>query len=344
MLQGFPGMLVWFAENRRPILQNRRRDHVMDSAFNYLNGHVKREYEPYKLLTDSGAYTAARKGVKLDPYRIIEIQEKLDSDVAIPLDYPFIPGMSLAEMRRSWEKTIENAKLWSEVMRPKIEVMPIVHAIGKRNLIETVRILSKISDGSSILGLGTIVDPTFKLQGFLGDRQLKIEIVDMLIEGIRVVKDFGYKVHIAGFGSSPFTLHLAIYLGVDSTDSSGYRRRAAYGKIILPHTGERYVGNGQAKFGLAPPSNSEVKYLHDSCGCPVCRNDPSLLWKDWRARAIHNEWVIKEAWKQGLTLREEGLDVYERYLDRLFAGSWLYHLWKHVKIRAKYKRLYDLNC
>jgi len=334
-------MLLWLVEQKRPVKVDRTKDFVMDSAFNYLQGEVKLRYNPSKLLVDSGAYTFARKGIDISPYIIIDIQERLKADVAIPLDYPFMPGMSLLEMRKNWKRTIENLKLWNDVMSSKIEVMPVVHALSKRHLMETVRIISTICDRSNLVGIGTIVDPSFELKGFLGDRQPRIETLEMIIKAIEVIRSFGFKVHLTGFGSSPLMLHLAIYLGADSTDSSGFRRKAAYGKIILPTTGERYVGHGHARFGVVNLSRSEMKYLHEICDCPVCKRDPSLLWRSWKARAIHNEQVIKKTWKLGLKLRNRGLDVYEQYLDSIFARSSLKHLWRYVKIRAKYKRLTD---
>lgn len=65
-------------------------------------------------------------------------------------------------------------------------------------------------------------------------------------------------------------------MGVDSTDSAGYRRKAAYGKILLPGTGERYVGRGDAKFGISKLSQNEVILLC-KCQCPICRIDKSQL-------------------------------------------------------------------
>jgi len=331
-------------EHKTPIQIDRTKDHVMDSAYNYLRTiNIKRRYSPLKLLVDSGAYTAARKKIELDPYKIIEIQERLGSDIAVPLDYPFMPYMTFEEMKKRWIKTIENTKLWVEVLNPRIDVMPMIHALNKKNLEETIKIISRIAENSDIVGLGTIVDPTFTLKGFLSDRQPRKELFEMLLYAIMKVKEFGYKVHVTGFGSSPLTLHIGLYMGVDSTDSSGYRRKAAYGKIVLPFTGERYIGNGKATFGVSMLSKKELKFIKEKCQCPVCSSNPHLLWKDWRARAIHNEWVIKQELKKGLKLLNEGLDIYEKYLDKLFLRSSLWHLWKYIKTQLKYKKLHEYS-
>jgi len=314
----------------------------MDSAYNYINRkEIRRQYSAYKLLTDSGAYTAARKGIILDPYEVIEIQEKLGSDVVMPLDYPFMPGMSFKEMEKRWRMTIENTQLWVDTLSKKIDVMPVVHAIGRKNLVKTVNTFSRIAGNSEYLAIGTLVDKTFELKGFLGDRQLTKDIVNLIVFAIKTIREYGYKVHLTGFGSSPAMLHLAIYLGVDSTDSSGFRRRAAYGKILIPGvTGERYVGRGDAKFGICNPSSFELRKLRE-CQCPICKSNQKLLWEDWRARAIHNEWVLKQTWREGLRMAKEDIEEYERFLDIFFSNSSLRHIWNYLKVLRKYGSIYD---
>lgn len=336
-------MLLWITEGPNPVIRERFSDHVMDSAINYIDSlSVERKYSALRLLTDSGAYTAARKNIVLNPYKVLEIQRLLKSDICIPLDYPFMPGMTIKEVQERWKLTIENTRLWVEALNKSIEVMPIVHAIGRHNLFETVEILSNIAGNSEYMAIGTVTFSVDNLKGYLGDRQLSVGFINALLESLKVIKrEYGYKVHVAGFGSSPLTLHLAIYLGIDSTDSSGFRRRAAYGKILLPGKGERYVGRGDACFGVAKFTPQDQRLL-EKCNCPVCRSDPSLLWKSWRARAIHNEWVLKRSWQEGLQMAREDFEKYERYLDTMFENSSLRYIWKYIKIKHRYGDLLEL--
>ena len=143
-----------------------------------------------------------------------------------------------------------------------------------------------------------------------------------------------------GMGSSPLMLHIAYFLGVDSTDSSGWRRKAAYGKIILPGTGERYICNRSGKFSRKRLTHQELELLN-KCQCAICSTNPSLLYTDWRARAIHNEYVIKREAEKARILLNLGRDKYEKYLDKLFSRSkyGLQYLWKYVKLLIKYDPL-----
>ncbi|MCC6004024.1 MAG: hypothetical protein LM590_06750 [Thermofilum sp.] len=337
-------MLLWITEGPKPVIRERSSDYVMDSAINYLQySTIERKYIALKLLADSGAYTAARKNMNLDPHRVLEIQQRLKPDICIPLDYPFMPWMTIKEIQERWRLTIENTRVWIETLNKKIEVMPIIHALGRRNLLETIKIISDIAGNSEYLAIGTIAFSIDSLKGYLGDRQLSVDFINALVEAMRVAKnDYGYKVHVAGFGSSPLTIHLAIYMGIDSTDSSGFRRRAAYGKILLPGRGERYVGKGDARFGVTRLTPQEMRLL-ERCDCPVCRRDPSLLWRDWRARAIHNEWILKRSWQEGVHMAQEDMEKYERFIDMMFENSSLRYIWKYVKIKRKYGGLRGLQ-
>jgi queuine/archaeosine tRNA-ribosyltransferase len=189
--------------------------------------------------------------------------------------------------------------------------------------------------------LGSLVSSDFKdFTGFFGDRQPRKELIDMISMGIEAVKRHtNFKVHITGFGSSPLSLHFAYYFGADSTDSAGYRRKAAYGKIVLPGTGERYVSNRSTDFG-----NSKVEDALDlmwlaKCKCPICSTNPEHLLDHWKSRAIHNEHVIKLEWRRAQELLEIGEDAYEAYLERIYERSGLHHLWEYAKLRKRYIRI-----
>ena len=335
--------VLWLVEAREPLLRDRLKDHVMDSVYYYLRYNVvRRKYNPYRLMVDSGAYTAARKGVLLDVDRVVDVQESLKADIAVPLDYPFMPGMDFNEMTRRVELTIRNTLLWGEIISPLIKITPIVHAVGAKGLREVIRKISNANRLSGVLGMGTVVlspmQSEASLKGFLGDRQPRLELINSIVEFSRMAREHDFKVHVSGLGSSPLMIYLAVYLGVDSTDTSGYRRRAAYGKILLPGFGERYVGDGRAKFGAVKLGRSELELLKN-CDCPVCRMDPSMLFKDWRARAIHNEYVLKRTWKNALELANRDITEYERFLNKIFLNSTLRYLWKYAKMIRRYRKV-----
>ena len=150
------------------------------------------------------------------------------------------------------------------------------------------------------------------------------------------------KVHLMGLGSSPLTLHIGYYLGIESTDSAGYRRKAAYGQIVLPGTGERYVGNNTAKFsGGSVMKTTDIKKL-DNCDCPVCKVNSDQLWDDWKARAIHNDHVMKKERELAESLIDDGQEQYEKYLEEIYKKSSFNYLWQYIKMKKKYNGISSL--
>ena len=334
-------LLLWIGESGTPVKTDRRNDFVMDSVIEYYKSTAPRlRYLPGKLFLDSGAFTARQQGITLERDRVIQVQECFMPDRAVPLDHPFLPGMSISTMANCWDKTKENVLYWQTSTKLKDKTTPVLHAWSKRSLTSNLEWLVKMADTDIVL-LGSLVNSAFyDFSGFFGDRQPRRELVDMISLGIKTVERHSdFKVHLTGFGSSPLTLHLAYYLGVESTDTAGSRRKAAYGKIVLSGTGERYVSNRSTKFGDVRVTSDLERTLLEKCDCPVCRSDPSLLVYDWKARAIHNEHVLEKERKIAQDLLALGNDVYETYLEHFFLRSGLSYLWEYAKKRRKFVRI-----
>lgn len=339
--------LLWIGEQKSALKKDRSSDLVMDSVFNYYKDEEPQlTYRVKKLFLDNGAFTARMKGIELDIARVMFIQEEFDPFLTIPLDYPFQPGMTALQMADLWKKTSKNICYWQSSSNLKGRLVPALHAWSKKTLVENVSWLQKNAD-SEYLALGSVVYPSFEqYTGFFGDRQPRRELIDMLCQALGCIeRNSDFKVHLMGFGSSPLMLHLGYYLGIISTDTSGYRRKAAYGKIILPGTGERNLG-GTSRFGIGRPiKEDDPKCSHDiqlleKCTCPICIANKYQLWSDWKARATHNEHVMKNEAKKAERFLSLGIDVYEKFLDNVvFANSSLKYLWEYAKFRRKYYRI-----
>ena len=313
----------------------------MDSAINYYTSEAPRlPYVPGELFLDNGAYTANMQDLELDLERIIEIQEALNPDRTIPFDYPFKTGMTTAAMEKRWKKTEKNILYWQESTSLGCKLVPSVHAWDKKSLAKNLKWIQKHGD-SDYLAVGSIVSPEFtNHSGFFGDRQPSKTLIDMLSYTVSSVKaNTDYKIHVMGLGSSPLSLHLGLYLGIESTDSSGYRRKAAYGQIVLPGTGERYMGNSTANFGRQTSlKKSDLKKLQ-KCDCPICRINQDALWDDWKSRAIHNDHVMKNEIRLARRLIEMGRERYEKYLNEIYKNSSFGHLWEYAKLKKKYSSI-----
>ncbi|WXG41531.1 MAG: hypothetical protein WED07_12325 [Candidatus Freyarchaeum deiterrae] len=345
--------ILWIGEQKDPVIKNREKDFVMDSVFNYYKDiSPSLNYRTENLFLDNGAFTARMQGIDLDRNRVVAVQESFNPVYAIPLDFPFSPGDSVSHMKDLWFKTRENILYWQDCTTLRGRLVPSVHSWSKKSLYDNLEWMQKNVD-SDMIALGSIVSSDFSdFTGFFGDRQPRKELIDMFslaISGVRRLTDF--KVHLLGTGSSPLTLHLTYYLGADSTDSSGYRRKAAYGNVIFPGTGEYYCGYGIASFGGKSNNNrgpAQVKALQSSCDCPICRSEPERLFNDWTARAIHNEYVMKMEAQNAQILLSIGEDEYEKYIDGIFSMnpdgtkkvSSLKYLWEYAKLK---KRMYQIS-
>ena len=332
-------VLLWMGESpTSPIKKNRVKDLIMDSAINYYNkSNPKLTYKPGELFLDNGAYTANMQDRELELKKVIDIQEALNPDKTIPYDYPFKVGLPVKEMKNRWKKTTQNIKFWQSSTSLSKKLVPSIHAWNKQSLQKNLKWVQKFGD-SDYLAVGSVVNSEFtNYSGFFGDRQPNKTLIDMLSYAIKNIKNnTDYSIHIMGLGSSPLSLHFGYYLGIESTDSSGYRRKAAFGQIVLPGTGERYVGNQSASFGGGVTIKREEKKLLDQCDCPTCIVNQDLLWDNWKARAIHNDHVMKNEQKLATKLINQGQEAYEDYLNEIYKKSALLYLWKYAKLKKKY--------
>lgn len=311
-------------------------DKAMDSLiYYYKDENPSIRYSYHKLFLDNGAYTAVRLNKELDSERVKDIQERIDPDYTIPLDFPFLPGIPRTLMIRQWRATMKNILDWQETTTLR-GLVPMLHAWSIRSLIANIKWLQKNAD-TTCIGLGSIVCYGFdKYRGFFGDRQPRRQLVDMLVTAVQTIrKHSDFQIHVAGFGSSPLMLNLGYYCGINSTDTVGYKRKAAFAKISLPGKSDRHIGRQNATWGTQKLKQGERELL-EQCRCLICRKDQTLLWKHWKARAIHNKYVLQEEEKHAKLLIEQGLDVFRAYVDRIFTGSGLEYLWKYTKLRIRY--------
>lgn len=328
--------ILWIGEKKLGKFVN-SFDNVMDSLYFYLkDSQLKIRYPFNKLFLDNGAYSATRKGLELNPEKVKDIQEGINPDLTIPLDYPFVSGMPKSLMKKRWDKTRNNYIEWLETTSLQGRLVPIVHAWSVRSLISNVKWLQKYAD-SEILAIGSIVCFGYdRYKGYFQDRQPRKELIDMIITAVEVIRKFSdFKIHMSGFGSSPLMLHLGYFCGINSTDTTGYRRKAAYGKIILPGTGDRHVGRKDATWGKRSLKKRELELLQ-KCRCPICKKDQSVLWVSWEARAIHNKYVLQYEEKRARNFLDRGKDVYEAFLNDMFAKTGISYLWKYAKTRMNY--------
>lgn len=225
------------------------------------------------VMTDSGGYQVLEYGdIDVNPKEMALFEEKIGSDIAIPLDKPtgFKLERSVAESYVN--QTLEAAReTISTVSNNKtIWVGPIQG--GEHFDLVASSAKSLDSMGYSMFALGS---PTEVMESY----EFKL-LAKMIIHAKRSIPS-SKPLHLFGAGH-PLTIPLAVALGCDTFDSASYILYARDNRYMLP--------NATARLG-------ELKYL--ACTCEVCTKYKAqeLLELDEERRIIelatHNLYVIK---------------------------------------------------
>jgi len=329
---------------------------VMDSVYNYLKlDEPKINYAYKSLFLDNGAfsifknnYNQKKKQIEIKIDSIIDIQERLQPDLTVPFDYPLDPDMGVKIMEKNWLKTVKNIEYWDN--STNLNIIPALHGWSKTSLTKNFQFLQKKDFNYIALGSAFILRERFK--GFFGDRQPNKNIFEAFLFLVALGKEMDIDVHLFGLCASPLMYHIAAYCEIKSSDSSGYRRKAAYGKIVLPETGERYAGNGKAKFGVNWKKglifnnlfSEDEKQKLKECKCKACKRISKHSYRrwrhlcsDWTLRANHNKWVMEQEEIKSKELIAQGWDVYENFIDKMLERSQLRFLWSFIKqTKVKY--------
>lgn len=236
-----------------------------------------------KVWVDSGGYQIMVKRLSIGIDEIMSRYRNIDGDIFISLD---IPPQELCTADR--ELVLQNIKNF-EILYEKIEdkkVIPVVHCYRSELLLYSIDVYK--SYNVDAIAFGGAVPPSMARMG-KGSRTLPLVALAI------TRKAFNRWVHALGIGGAPAIYKALSIMNINSLDSSSWRTKAAYGKIMIPGLGERYVGNGYAKFGRKDLSEDDYRMLEDSLrktGFPYTDRLKELL-TTFRGRAVINAWIMK---------------------------------------------------
>ncbi len=236
----------------------------------------------FRVWVDSGGYQIMKKNLKISLQQVLDRYRRIDADIYMSLDKP---PLTLCRADNELIKfNIDSFEyLYSKLEDKKI--VPIVHCYPLDLLHKVIDVYS--SYGVDMIGYGGAVPPTLGRTG-RGSRILP------LIALAITIKSFKNHVHVLGIGGSFSMYNVLKPLGVSSIDSSAWRVKAAYGKIIVPGLGERYVGSRSIRFGKKRLTDEEksllILYLERS-GFPFIENLEDIL-KTFEGRAFLNAWLM----------------------------------------------------
>lgn len=262
---------------------------------------------------DSGGYQLqSRRRYSLRPQDVLSVYSKLAPDIGAILDHPLRPSSHSTVNHGRWKRTLKNT---SEMLATKtgIPLVPVVHGYNLTDLELSCRQIKKRFGAPPIIALGSLVPlikGMFVRNRFWPSLPERARAVSeglgnypnlyYVVEAIRLVRDCFQKsaLHVFGVGSTT-TLHVMLYLGVDSVDSSGWRLKAAHGAIQLPGCGDtflrprKHTTRSRRKISIAELS------LLSRCKCPVCEPENGdlqsitrILRNSFNAKATHNAWVF----------------------------------------------------
>jgi len=251
---------------------------------------------PKYLMIDSGGYSMSRMGNDvIAPKFVIRNQLSLlgDSDVPTiicPLDFPIVDNdLSQAQKDVLITETIANAyelKNLMEIERvtPNVSPMGIIQGDNSDALQYCARELLNI--GFPIYGIGSLAN--------LYDHKSIIKRIQAVIAVIPP-----RKLHIFGV-SAIDTVQFMKKIGIASFDSATPIKSAIYNELIYSDPFRRYLVRAPKRASKNYiPSKNRVLYKPIPCDCPVCREDPTIIFgvgssKFTKKRAIHNYYHLKE--------------------------------------------------
>lgn len=239
------------------------------------------------IMTDSGSYQLMVYGdVEVTNSNIVEFQEKIDSDIIVPLDIPTPPDVNYESAENDLNTTfVRQREARNLIKGENLLAMPIQGStyseLRKKSAEESVRI------GGEIYPIGGIVP--------LLDEYRLADVIKIIM-AVKSVLPASAPVHLFGAGH-PIFFSIAVALGCDLFDSAAY---ALYAKD------DRYMtAYGTKKI-------KDIQYL--PCNCPICSDYTAkeLQEAEKEEREIligeHNLWVcFEEIKKIKQAIRERAL-------------------------------------
>ena len=255
------------------------------------------------IMTDSGSFQLSVYGeVEVTNEQIVDFQQKIGSDIGVPLDIPTPPNVTRDQAESELSITIERLKAARNLVKGDMLLAGPVQGSSYPDLREEC--------ASTLSGVGFDVYP-FGAVVPLMETYRYADLVDVIVSAKKGL-DPSAPVHLFGAGH-PMMFALAVSLGCDLFDSAAYALYAKDRRYITT-TGTYHV--------------DQLQYL--PCSCPVCVSHTAEQLKkasncqDLLAR--HNLYVtfeemryVKQSIKEGnlLELVEQRCRAHPRLLSAL---------------------------
>jgi len=281
-LPDLQAVMISYADiHQFPRMRQRMMDNGIHATLN-IPGKIQ-------IFLDNGAFGFSRRGVETPTNEYEEfIRQAKPYWRAVPQDFIPTPNMTLDEQDECLRRTmLVNTAYDYDGYVPVIHISRVIN-----DYIAQMKANENLA-AKPCLAIGGIVPNLLRAPKSLTHG----EILQSLINLRREFAD--KQIHVFGIGGTS-TLHVAMLLGFDSVDSSGWRNRAARGIVLLSGSGERTIvplgsWNGRKL------NATEMEQIAE-CFCPACRKFgleglKSQTTEGFRIRATHNLWILLEEQK-----------------------------------------------
>lgn len=278
--------------NAYDILQNGR----LENRIRTKGIHSELELNGEICAMDSGGFQfiSRGEGEKIDPNKVIELQNQSNVDIAVCLDYPILQDFSQNKINKLTKQSLENIKLSHQNIKNGIEVMPVLHGTTTDEIRSFQKQVKQIGD-FKVWGIGGLV-PQMKQSSTSHKRYFSI--IDRVIESRKELNkiDDNILLHIFGVGS-PLAGLLFLLSGADSIESISWIMNAKYFLVYQDKIGARKVSNKTTM------CTTSVKWEEYSCTCPICNNLALSAVEEkmkssgnigFQNRAMHNAYVYQK--------------------------------------------------
>jgi len=232
-----------------------------------------------EIYLDSGGFQILNNNMHIPLNRLVKVIETTGADYFFSLDIPSSPSDSFRIREKKRKKTVEN---YVKLKKKYDSVIPIVQPPPENATIMCKTYTNDMGYDKTI-SIGGLV-PLIMGRGANNSRTTVIKT----IFGVR--KMCSNPTHVMGIGAPTLIPTLQI-LDVNFADSTSWRIKAAYGKIMLPSGGERHITRRRAKFGRIKLSEDEKERI-DALKCPIIEE---FGWEKMKSsftvRALYNAWV-----------------------------------------------------
>ncbi len=274
-------------------------DGIMINAYELYMKNLHRKYSTaheivqadasFNIWIDSGGYQFLRHNMTPNIDKICQVYSTFeDAEHCLNLDYPPSPTDTDREAEKKMLMSFRNFIY----LRSKLgdRVIPVLHYHHNEELV--FKFLKTYVDYScSIIAVGALVPYVLIVRGAKGNTREKA--MRFLLKLREFSRDYKFKIHVLGLGS-PVVVPILELVGVHSTDSSTWRVKAAYGKVVLPGGGEVHVTQRKINFGKRKATERDIEELKrflSSTGFPLIHRFESI-YTSFEYRALVNAYVI----------------------------------------------------